>query len=259
MNLGPYAVVMGFRVDKAEALGNITPERLHAAFLGLISRGDRALGRLLHSPKMGRRPFSLHPLGPRGGNGRLHLRFAVLAPELFSRFWERWEKRGGIPLKLGRSFLEPAALHLDGPWCGSSSWKELSRAEPHKEVELIFATPTTFKGGDLDLPLPVPRLVFGGLLRKWNAFSPYPLEVSAQELERKVALADARLHTKPFYDGRSHIVGFVGRARFRVLRGASPELLRAVNTLARFAFFAGVGRKTTHGMGLVRVIEPCAS
>ena len=254
---GPYAVVLKFQ--GTGALRDVTPERLHAAFLGVLNQGDCALGKLLHSPKMGRRPFSLHPIGPRGKDGRLRLRFAVLAPELFSRFWERWEKRGGIPLKLGRSFLEPAALHLDGPWCGSLSWKELLDAEPHKEVELFFATPTAFKAGDLDLPLPVPRLVFGGLLRKWNAFSPYPLGGSAQELERKVALADAHIRTKPFYDGRSHIVGFVGRARFRVLRGASPELLRAVNTLARFAFFAGVGRKTTHGMGLIRVIEPCAS
>jgi len=201
MNQGPYAVVMGFRADKAENLGNPTPERLHAAFLGLLNQGDRALGKLLHSPKMGRRPFSLHPIGPRGKDGRLRLRFAVLAPELFSRFWERWEKRGGISLKLGRSSLEPTVLHLDGPWCGSSSWKELLDAEPHKEVELFFATPTAFKAGDLDLPLPVPRLVFGGLLRKWNAFSPYPLGVSAQELERKVALADALLRWPLPYRG----------------------------------------------------------
>ena len=250
MNRGPYAVVMGFRADKAEDLGNPTSERFHAAFLGLLNQGDRALGKLLHSPKMGRRPFSLHPIGPRGRDGKLRLRLAVLAPELFSRFWERWEKRGGIPLKLGRSFLEPAFLTLNGPWCGSCSWKNLLDAEPHKEVELIFATPTAFKVGDLDLPLPVARLVFGGLLRKWNAFSPYPLNISVEEIERKVALADAHIRTKPFYDGRSHIVGFVGRARFRVLRGASPEVVRAVNVLTRFAFFAGVGRKTTHGMGL---------
>ncbi|HDN19608.1 MAG TPA: hypothetical protein ENF46_00735, partial [Candidatus Acetothermia bacterium] len=102
---GPYAVVLKFQ--GTGALRDVTPERLHAAFLGLLNQGDPALGRLLHSPKMGRRPFSLHPLGPRGENGGLRLRFAVLAPELFARFWERWEKRGGIPLKLGRSFLEP--------------------------------------------------------------------------------------------------------------------------------------------------------
>lgn len=257
MNPGPYAVVLEFRGE--DLPDGITPERLHGAFLDLVNRGDCVLGKLLHSPKLGQRPFSLHPLGNPHINGKLRLRLAVLAPELFARFWERWERRGGIPLKLGRSFLEPVAIDSNGPWCGSSSWKELLRAEPRKEVELVFATPTAFKAGDLDLPLPIPRLVFGSLLRKWNAFSPHPLRISIQDLERTVALAEAHIRTRIFYDGRSHIVGFVGRARFRVLRGASPELLQAVNVLAQFAFFAGVGRKTTHGMGLVRVVEPCGS
>lgn len=249
MTEGPYAVVLEFQGPGG--LRDVTPERLHAAFLGLVNRGDRALGKLLHSPQMGRRPFSLHPLGPRGRDGRLRLRLAVLAPELFSRFWERWEARGGIPLKLGGSILQPVSLSADGPWCGARPWKDFLDLETQKEVAFLFATPTTFKAGDLDLPLPVPRLVFGGLLRKWNSFSPYPLGISPQEIERKVALADARLRTKAFYDGRSHITGFVGHARFRLLRGTPPEVVRAAGVLTQFAFFAGVGRKTTHGMGLI--------
>jgi len=247
---GPYALVMELRCDVVPK--GLTSERLHGAFLNLVSRGDRALAEILHSPRLAQRPFSLHLLGNPTGTKKLRLRVVILSPELFCRLWSSWEKRGGIPLKLGRSVFVPAKLTLDGPWCGKATWRELWGSEPHKEVELVFATPTTFKAGDLDLPLPIPRLVFGNLLRKWNAFSPYPLDVPLQEIERKVALAEARIHTKPFYDGRSHIVGFVGRARFRTLRGSSPELVRAVSTLAQFAFFAGVGRKTTHGMGLVR-------
>jgi CRISPR-associated endoribonuclease Cas6 len=250
MKEGPYAVVMEFRLAGSRALGPLTPEGLHGAFLGLLSRGDRALGKLLHSPKLGRRPFSLHPLGVPGRDGKLRLRISVLAPDLFSRFWERWEARGGIPLRLDGSLFQPFSLSADGPWCGTRPWRGFLNLEVHKEVILVFATPTAFKAGDLDLPLPVPRLVFGSLLKKWNTFSPYPLGISVQELERKVALAEARVRTKAFFDGRSHIVGFVGRARFRVLRGASPELLQALGILSRFAFFAGVGRKATHGMGL---------
>ena len=257
MESGPYALIIEFA--GGATVSRLTPERLHGAFLVTLSRGDRTLAKLLHSPKLGQRPFSLHPLGNWNGTGKLRSRLSVVAPELFSRFWERWERRGGIPLKLGKRFLEPISISSDGPWCGKATWKELRDLEPRKEVELVFATPTAFKAGDLDLPLPVPRLVFGGLLRKWNTFSPYPLGVSPQELERKVALAEVHIRTRFFYDGRSHIVGFVGRARFRVLRGASIELLRAVNTLAQFSFYAGVGRKTTHGMGLVRVMETCGS
>ncbi|MBC7098300.1 CRISPR system precrRNA processing endoribonuclease RAMP protein Cas6 [Candidatus Bipolaricaulota bacterium] len=254
MRAGPYAVVLEFR--SVESLDGLTPGRLHGAFLGMLSRGDRALAKILHSPKLGQRPFSLHPLGNLKGSGKLRLRLSIIAPELFSRFWERWDKRGGIPLKLGKTLLKPTRLSTDGPWCGHLPWTEFLNLESRKEVELVFATPTAFRAGDLDLPLPVPRLVFSGLLRKWNAFSPLPLEIPLEEVERKVALSQADLRTKGFFDGRSHIVGFVGRARFRALRGSSPQLVRAMNALARFATFAGVGRKTTHGMGLVRVIEP---
>lgn len=247
---GPYAVVLEFQ-GKGDLQG-LTPEALHAAFLGLAASGDRTLGQLLHSPKLGHRPFSLHPLGIPGQIGKIRLRLSVISPELFSRFWESWEKRGGIPLKLGGALLRPVSLSADGPWCGALSWRELGAVEPTRQVELVFATPTTFKAGDLDLPLPVPKLVFGGLLAKWNAFSPYPLGVSPEEIERKLALAGAHLATKRFFDGRSHIVGFTGRAYFRALKGSTQELVRAVGALAQFAFFAGVGRKTTHGMGLVR-------
>ncbi|MGY4707267.1 CRISPR system precrRNA processing endoribonuclease RAMP protein Cas6 [Candidatus Bipolaricaulota sp. J31] len=253
MRKGPYALVLEFRGERP--VEGVTPERLHAAFLGLVSRGDRTLGRLLHSPKLGRRPFSLYPLGRPGEDGKVRLRLAVLSPELFLRFWERWDKRGGIPLKLGKTFLPPVVIHTSGPWWGSCSWDELLRAEPRKEVELVFATPTSFKGGDLDLPLPVPRLVFGSLLAKWNAFAPRPFPISLEEIERRIALAEARIATRRFFDGRVHIVGFVGRARFRALRSSSPDLRRAMSTLAEFAFYAGVGRKATHGMGLVRVID----
>ncbi len=252
MNSGPYAVVLEFRLP-----GDVprpSPERLHAAFLGLIGRGDRTLATLLHSPKLGRRPFSLCLIGNPKVTGKLRLRLSVLAPELFQRFWERWERRGGIPLRLSRHTLEPLGLVGDGPWAGITEWNAFLEGPHHREVVLHFATPTAFRAGDLDLPLPVPRLVFGGLLAKWNAFSPLTLEVSPEEIARRIALSGHRIRSRAVFDGRAHIVGFVGRARFRALRGSSPELVKAMNALARFAFFAGVGRKTTHGMGLVRVV-----
>jgi CRISPR-associated endoribonuclease Cas6 len=230
-----------------------TPERLHAAFLGLVSRGDRALGKLLHSARS-QRPFTLHLLGLE--DGLLRVRLSVLAPELFANFWNFWEKKGGISLQIGKNLLQPISISKDSPWCGTSSWQELLEREPTREMALLFASPTAFKAGDLDLPLPVPRLVFKGLLAKWNLFSPYPISTSTEDLERRVALAEATIQTQRFFDGRAHIVGFVGKAVFRLLRGSSPELVRGVNTLADFAFFAGVGRKTTHGMGLTKRMEP---
>ena len=95
MSQGPYAVVVQFH--SPSALRDVTPEELHAAFLGFVNRGDRALGELLHIPHLGQRPFTLHPLGNPAVTDKLTLRVSVLAPELFFRFWERWKGRGGHP------------------------------------------------------------------------------------------------------------------------------------------------------------------
>ncbi|MFN9859274.1 MAG: CRISPR system precrRNA processing endoribonuclease RAMP protein Cas6, partial [Pseudanabaena sp.] len=39
---------------------------------------------------------------------------------------------------------------------------------------------------------------------------------------------------------------------YRILGDASPETIKQINSLADFAMFAGIGRKTTMGMGMVR-------
>lgn len=249
---GPYAVVVRFRAHRAGDALNASPEQIHAAFLGLVRRGDPALAHLLHAQHLGRRPFSLWPLGRPGQDGVLSLRLSVLAPELLHRFWERWERRGGFPLHLCEHTLHPEKVEHEGPWAGTAAWRDLASRTTERTVRLQFCTPTTFRQGDLDLPLPLPRLVFGGLLARWNAFAPLSLPLNMETVDRRIALADAHIRVRTFFDGRARIPGCVGWAEFRALRGMPPEAVAAVQALADFAFFAGVGRKTTHGMGLVR-------
>lgn len=43
--------------------------------------------------------------------------------------------------------------------------------------------------------------------------------------------------------------GYVGRGQFALLGAVSAEDPRAIPALSRFAFYAGVGMKTTMGMG----------
>lgn len=250
MMTGPYALVLRFRASRP--LGKLTPERIHAAFLGLVQSGDPSLAKLLHSPGMGRRPFSLAPLGHMEGNETLSLRLGVIAPELFARFWERWNKRGGFPLQIGKAKLPPIASRQDGPWAGTVDWGKFGAGKSARTIQFHFCTPTAFRQGDLDLPLPAPRLIFRGLLTRWNAFAPIPLPLDGETIDRSVALSSARIETRVFYDGRAHIPGFVGPVEFRILRRAPKEAVRALHALAEFAFYAGVGRKTTHGMGLVK-------
>ncbi|MBC7343990.1 MAG: CRISPR system precrRNA processing endoribonuclease RAMP protein Cas6 [Clostridia bacterium] len=120
-------------------------------------------------------------------------------------------------------------------------------------IRFRFCTPTTFRQGDLDLPLPVPALVFKSLLDLWNLHAPKPIVLGPHALERGLALASCRIRTRRFFDGHAFIPGFVGLCEFRLTKVLSDEEAAAVRALAAFAFFSGIGRKTTHGMGLVRV------
>jgi len=249
---GPYAVVLRYRAR--EPLSAPAPEAVHGAFLAMVRRADPALAATLHSPHHRFRPYTLALLGPREGL-ELRLRLGVLAPALFQEFWKRWERRGGFPLRLGRTWLSPVAVQTSGPWCGEIPWPWFWELAPVRRVVLTFATPTTFRQGDVDLPLPLPRLLFAGLLAKWNAASPKPLHVDPEMFARFLALTDGRVRICSVWDGRATIRGFVGAVEFRLKREAPAELRQALAMLSAFAPYAGAGRHTTHGFGLVRLLH----
>jgi len=120
---------------------------------------------------------------------------------------------------------------------------------------MAFATPTTFRQGDVDIPLPVPKLLFAGLLAKWNAASPKPLSLDPEIFSRFLALTGGRVRIQSVWDGRATIRGFVGTVEFRLKKKVPEDLPRALGILSAFAPYAGAGRHTTHGFGLVRLLH----
>lgn len=56
-------------------------------------------------------------------------------------------------------------------------------------------------------------------------------------------------------DSRSKFIGCVGNMNYRILGEVEPETIRQINTLANFALYAGVGRKTFMGMGMTRRLQ----
>ncbi len=54
---------------------------------------------------------------------------------------------------------------------------------------------------------------------------------------------------------RHGIHGFVGTCSFQLTSKVAEKIAQQINCLADFAFFAGTGRKTTHGMGMTRRIQ----
>ena len=149
------------------------------------------------------------------------------------------------------------------PWAGHSSFEELYNngiaiAQQGKNtIGLQFVSPTAFRmvNSRLNMPLPLPHLVFRSLAEKWNAFSLLPLRINWQKFDRAVTIARHRLETQLLDFGRYAQVGFVGECLYLIDNRAGFQLLRTLQILAEFAFYAGAGRKTTMGMGQVRRIR----
>jgi CRISPR-associated endoribonuclease Cas6 len=161
----------------------------------------------------------------------------------------------GHDLRVARVACDPA---LDG-WSGRTTYEALAAAQlarmehPDRQVTLDFYTPTLFKSGDMHMPVPLPHLVFGNLVDRWNAFSPIVLSPEVRRFGAEmVAISRYKLESRAvaFKEG-SQRIGGVGRVTYRAL-GGDRYWLGVMQMLADFAFYSGVGALTTAGFGQAR-------
>lgn len=161
----------------------------------------------------------------------------------------------------------PVVMGTPGaPWAGSATFEALARAHlvggrrPPGRVEVAFATPTTFHSQGRSLPLPLPRLVFGSLIDRWNAYAPLRIDPEVLAVVEQAAIIGRyELRTELVPLGGGVQVGFVGRCGYvlppgRGVRPADEYAWRVLHLMAAYAFFSGVGAKTTMGMGTARSV-----
>ncbi len=150
------------------------------------------------------------------------------------------------------------------PWANFCPYAKLyeQASETDRKLTLQFYTPTAFRQGKYDTALPTPDRVFSSLLRRWNHYS--GLEFSPEMLTviqtsyfdiRTESVTDSRAqfqHTGATINPANQFVGCVGKVTYQVLDRVEAQTLKQINTLADFALYAGVGRKTPMGMGMAR-------
>jgi CRISPR-associated endoribonuclease Cas6 len=102
---------------------------------------------------------------------------------------------------------------------------------------------------------PEPLYVWGSLGRVWSTYAPEPFSFEKtafrQFLEQKVKVINCNLSTTTWHYPDYPQKGFVGKCTYFVKD--NENWLSLLTTLAKFAQFAGVGYKTTMGMGQSRL------
>ena len=144
------------------------------------------------------------------------------------------------------------------PRSGRTTYETLAAVQllhdrgPGRRVSLSFQSPTSFQSKGMHIPVPLPNLVFGSLVDRWNAFSPVLLSPDVRRFgEEMVALSHYRLESDVVVQKNgTPIIGSVGRAMYTAL-GGDRYWLATMQMLADFALYSGVGVKTTVGMGQV--------
>ena len=127
-----------------------------------------------------------------------------------------------------------------------------SEPVPQYRFLMQFLTPTAFSQGRLNLPLPMPALMFRSWLERWNHFASIYLgsQDLIQYLSEAVALTQHRLQTRTFSMSRNRVTGFTGQVTLQILSRTDPLLCNVANLLMHYAPFVGTGVKTRLGMGV---------
>ena len=157
-------------------------------------------------------------------------------------------------------------IHLEGVlvtptpadrWNRSLSYEQLFEEASNslRMITLKFYSPTLLHRQGVPYPLPDPKGVFQHYLCLWNHFSGIPQGPDLLSImEKELLLRDFRLRARPKGETAGWRTYFSGSATFQ-LKGRHPEtVLKAVNTLADYAFFCGTGIATEKGGGMTRRI-----
>ena len=147
-------------------------------------------------------------------------------------------------------------------WAGTTTYEHLAahqmlQSSPIlKQVTMQFASPTAFKQSGRQMPMPLPDLVFGSLVERWNAFSPVALSPEMRRFGAEMmAISRYRLESRPVLQKNGALrVGGVGTASYLAL-GGDRYWLATMQMLAEFARYSGVGIQTATGMGQARRLE----
>ena len=252
----PGKIRVGFKALENIPVKEVTPDRIHGLFFSLL---DEKTAKKLHDIK-GLKPFTLYsPLfftESEETTDFIPLEITFLNDELFS------ETTTAVVLNANRKNLKLGEVSLkvlrgfriqDGDIVSYETL--LETAAPERDIIMDFFSPTSFKKGQFDFPLPLPELIFKSLINKWNTFSSIKLNPKEliPEIRNHIHISGCWIRTtKIELASLKKITGFKGRVLL-FNSSKNTDFQKTVSALANFSTFSSVGRKTTMGFGKVRI------
>lgn len=268
-----YSLILELTPTTSMSIPALPGDHTHAFFLDLVRQTDPSLSARLHDDPH-YRPFTVSALsGAQERNTTLflqtgqiyRLRFTFLdggplwhcLSDHFLAVHEMKVHLGSADFTLQR-VLSTAANDATG-WAGYIGWQTLAATESYTSITLQFASPTAFSLGERNFSLfPEPILVWDSLMRTWNLYAPEVLQIEKQAMREfvktHVIIGDYDLHTTMLHFPKYKQKGFIGTCTYIVKK--SGEHAAHFAALAEFARYAGIGYKTTMGMGQAR-LESC--
>lgn len=258
------SIIVGLSAKNELRLRGLGGEALHGLFFNILRGNSTEIASELHKQEE-QKPFTISPLlnghELKGGysiisptrevtfrlttlNGEMLA--AAISPLFLMMAEEKLLYLSRKPITIGRVDLCQEQF--------TSLSKLLADALPNTKMTLDFITPTSFKVSGVQSLFPDPKLVFSSLLRRWNAFSETKLPEEHIKSFASIKVSNYDLHTELVHFSKYKMIGFKGRTEFELPKDLDESFQRVVNALADFAPYAGVGVKTTMGMGQTRRI-----
>lgn len=243
-------------------------EAAHRLAVATLASQDDAFARQMDA-SAGMKPFTTSTLrGPFPGgrpepNALYKLRMTALDARvagMFEAARQAGALKGGETVEL--DFLRFEVRNEAGLNGGeAASYQSLANTlfapePPPYRLTLQFVSPTVFKSDGRQFPFPMPDLVFGSLMEHWNASEgiPAPLPAEARKYAREcLRLGRFELRSRFLRLHGESYRGFTGRATFSTVN-YDRYWMSMMTMLAKYAHFAGVGAKTTMGLGQCRVV-----
>ncbi|MEA5551091.1 CRISPR-associated endoribonuclease Cas6 [Anabaena cylindrica UHCC 0172] len=269
----PHSLILNLTPQSPIYPNFLTGRHYHALFLNLVSSVDRKLGDYLHESNADK-AFTLSPLqvqsrhkiqshtlqyahqNPISAGTSCWWRVSLLDDNLFSQLTPLWlNLNPEQPWHLGSANLYITSIQgtpqSTQPWANACSYKQLyeQASEQERTFNFIFSTPVAFRQGGFDNLLPTRESVFNSLLNRWNKYS--GIELNNIPLEA-IYPSVFNINTEVISNYENKFIGCLGEISYRILGNVEAIGIKQVNALANFALYAGIGRKTTMGMGMVR-------